>query len=222
MRLDSREGRHHWRQRWIVAFSLARGYTFSWSRIGRRRMRFPVAAKIALHKAGGIGGTPGSGVTRTTRVASSAATASIPPGGLTDPWCGSPRRTLDVTARTAYAKALGQTIPRSLLLRADQLIGAPEKMVERSRRTTFVWRRDGPHGRKATEPAQLFSVRLPCALPRSAPEPMHPQDTAMPPTALSAMSRIRPYPPPSKRERCSWMTSLNVSDGRSPPNSEAI
>ena len=32
----------------------------SWSRIGRRRIRLPVAAKIALHSAGGIGGTPGS------------------------------------------------------------------------------------------------------------------------------------------------------------------
>src|SRR3989442_12735391 len=32
----------------------------SWSRIGRRRMRLPVAAKIALHNAGAIGGTPGS------------------------------------------------------------------------------------------------------------------------------------------------------------------
>lgn len=34
--------------------------TFSWSRIGRRRIRLPVAAKIALQSAGGIGGTPGS------------------------------------------------------------------------------------------------------------------------------------------------------------------
>src|SRR5256886_13150539 len=32
----------------------------SWSRIGRRRMRLPVAAKIALHSAGAIGGPPGS------------------------------------------------------------------------------------------------------------------------------------------------------------------
>jgi hypothetical protein len=30
------------------------------SEIGRLRMRFPVAAKIALHKAGAIGGTPGT------------------------------------------------------------------------------------------------------------------------------------------------------------------
>jgi hypothetical protein len=29
-------------------------------RIGSRRMRFPVAAKIALHTAGAMGGTPGS------------------------------------------------------------------------------------------------------------------------------------------------------------------
>ena len=32
----------------------------SWSLIGRLRMRLPVAAKIALHSAGAIGGTPGS------------------------------------------------------------------------------------------------------------------------------------------------------------------
>ncbi len=32
----------------------------SCSRIGRRRMRLPVAAKIALQSAGAIGGTPGS------------------------------------------------------------------------------------------------------------------------------------------------------------------
>src|SRR2546427_2990090 len=35
-------------------------YTFNWSRIGKRRILLPVAAKIALHNAGGIGGTPGS------------------------------------------------------------------------------------------------------------------------------------------------------------------
>src|SRR5258706_14110494 len=50
----------------------------SWSAIGRLRMRLPVAAKIALHRAGAIGGTPGSpappsgtpksGATRGTRM----------------------------------------------------------------------------------------------------------------------------------------------------------
>jgi len=35
-------------------------YVASWSPIGRRRMRFPVAAKMALHKAGAKGGSPGS------------------------------------------------------------------------------------------------------------------------------------------------------------------
>lgn len=32
----------------------------SWSAIGRRRMRVPVSAKMALQTAGAIGGTPGS------------------------------------------------------------------------------------------------------------------------------------------------------------------
>ena len=32
----------------------------SWAPIGRARMRLPVAAKIALHRAGAKGGTPGS------------------------------------------------------------------------------------------------------------------------------------------------------------------
>src|ERR1700674_853558 len=32
----------------------------SWLAIGRLRIRLPVAAKIALHRAGAIGGTPGS------------------------------------------------------------------------------------------------------------------------------------------------------------------
>src|SRR5580692_11189180 len=37
-----------------------RRYVASWSPIGRRRMRLPVAAKIALHRAGAKGGRPGS------------------------------------------------------------------------------------------------------------------------------------------------------------------
>src|SRR5262249_46471262 len=37
-----------------------RPYVASWSAIGRRRMRLPVAAKIALHSAGAKGGKPGS------------------------------------------------------------------------------------------------------------------------------------------------------------------
>src|SRR3989441_7837392 len=44
----------------VEAPSEREAQTLSWSRIGRCRMRLPVAAKIALHNAGAIGGTPGS------------------------------------------------------------------------------------------------------------------------------------------------------------------
>ena len=39
---------------------VAASYAVSWPLIGSRRMRLPVAAKIALHSAGAIGDTPGS------------------------------------------------------------------------------------------------------------------------------------------------------------------
>ena len=37
-----------------------RAQAANWSLIGRRRMRLPVAAKMALHSAGAKGGSPGS------------------------------------------------------------------------------------------------------------------------------------------------------------------
>jgi two-component system NarL family response regulator len=49
---EEREGSHH-----PVQFVPP---PFSWAAIGRRRMRLPVAAKIALRSAGANGGTPGS------------------------------------------------------------------------------------------------------------------------------------------------------------------
>ena len=42
------------------AFGTSAHQLLSWSPIGSRRIRLPVAAKIALHSAGAIGGTPGS------------------------------------------------------------------------------------------------------------------------------------------------------------------
>ena len=56
-RVPSRHGRHEGRP-WRT--KLAGHHAFSWSPIGRLRMRLPVAAKIALHSAGMNGGSPGS------------------------------------------------------------------------------------------------------------------------------------------------------------------
>src|SRR5262249_10249136 len=44
----------------VSAAPASSAHALSWSRMGSCRMRFPVAAKIALQIAGGTGGTPGS------------------------------------------------------------------------------------------------------------------------------------------------------------------